>query len=52
MVTTGIPDSLSTKTEILDLVSGETCADLADFPLTNFAGVGANLNGIPYLTLK
>ena len=46
MVTTGIPDSLSTKTEILDLVSGETCADLADFPLTNFAGVGANLNGI------
>ena len=31
----------------LDLMSGESCADLADFPLENFAGVGANLNGTP-----
>jgi hypothetical protein len=47
MVTTGIPTSSATKTEILDLVTGESCADLVDFPLENQGGVGANLNGIP-----
>ena len=47
MVTTGSPSSPQTKTEILDLVTGESCADLADFPLVNQGGVGANLNGTP-----
>ena len=47
MVTTGSPPSSATKTEIIDLVTGESCTDLADFPLTNYGGVGANLNGTP-----
>ena len=50
MVTTGYPTSLAapTKTEIVDVVSGETCADLADFPLQdNSDAVGANLDGTP-----
>ena len=47
MVTTGKPFSSGTKTEILDLLNGESCADLANFPLENHAGVGANLNGTP-----
>ena len=28
-------------------MSGESCADLADFPLENYAAVGANLHGTP-----
>ena len=47
MITTGLPHSLSTKTEILDVVSGETCVDLDDFPLYNRGAVGANLYGTP-----
>ena len=47
MVTNGYPLSSSKKTEILDLTSGESCKDLADFPLEWSHGVGANLNGIP-----
>ena len=47
MITTGIPSSDATKTEVVDVVSGETCADLADFPLTYYGGVGANLDGTP-----
>ena len=47
MVTTGSPSSPSRKTEILNLESGETCTDLADFPVTAVGGVGANLNGTP-----
>ena len=47
MVTTGAPTSSATKTEILDLVSGKICTDLADFPVENYGGVGANLNGTP-----
>ena len=47
MITTGEPRYSATKTEILDVVSGETCADLADFPLPNHEPVGANLNGTP-----
>ena len=46
MVTAGYPSS-AINTEILDLVSGESCADLADFPFTNKGGVGADLNGTP-----
>ena len=36
----------TTKTEIVDVVSGETCADLEDFPFL-WAAVGANLDGTP-----
>ena len=49
MVTTGrneFSDSAH-KTEILDLVSGKSCMDLADFHVTKYGGVGANLNGTP-----
>ena len=45
MITTGRPDSSATKTEVVDVVNGETCADLADFPLANHGAVGANLDG-------
>ena len=31
----------------MDVESGETCADLADFPVTNWDAVGANLDGTP-----
>ena len=49
MITTGYSTSPdTTKTEIVDVVSGETCADLADFPLQNCSyAVGANLDGTP-----
>ena len=52
MITTGMsgidsPDSSATKTEIVDVMSGETCADLADFPLPNNGAVGANLDATP-----
>ena len=42
-----IPNGSSTKTEIVDVVSGETCADLEDFPLKLWGAVGANLDGTP-----
>ena len=47
MITTGHPDSSAAKTEVVDVVSGEVCADLADFPFENFGAVGANLHGTP-----
>ena len=47
MVTTGRPWSSARKTEVVDVESGETCADLADFPVENDSAVGANLNGTP-----
>ena len=47
MITTGRPKSSATKTEVVDVVNGETCADLADFPLENYGAVGANLHGTP-----
>jgi hypothetical protein len=31
----------------VDVESGETCADLADFPVSNYGAVGANLDGTP-----
>ena len=49
LVTTGIPDSSAKKTEVVDVESGETCADLADFPVENRGTVGANLDGTPIL---
>ena len=47
MITTGYPESSARKTEIVDVVTGETCADLADFPVENRGAVGANLDGTP-----
>ena len=47
MITIGQPYSSSTKTEVVDVVSGDTCADLADFPLQNYRAVGANLHETP-----
>ena len=41
MVATGNPGSSPRKTEVIDVLSGETCADLADFPLANAGAVGA-----------
>ena len=46
MITTGSQPS-ATKTEVVDVVSGESCADLAEFPLKNYGAVGANLHGTP-----
>ena len=45
MITTGIASA--TKTEVVDVVSGKNCADLADFPFPNYGAVGANLDGTP-----
>ena len=47
MITSGYPSSSARKTEVVDVESGETCADLADFPVSNWGAVGANLNGTP-----
>ena len=47
MITTGRRIPSAKKTEVVDVLTGETCADLADFPLTNYGAVGANLNGTP-----
>ena len=49
MITTGHPASPNTtKTEIVDVVSGEACEDLADFPIQDCSdAVGANLDGTP-----
>ena len=47
MITTGEPYYYATKTEVVDVVTGETCADLADFPLPNYDAVGAILDGTP-----
>ena len=47
MITTGLPHG--SKTEIVDVVSGETCVDLDDSPLYNRGAVGANLYGSPVI---
>ena len=47
MVTTGLPDSSANKTEAVDVESGETCADLVDFPSEIYGAVGTNLDGTP-----
>ena len=33
--------------EVVDVVNGETCTDLADFPVSNYGALGANLDGTP-----
>ena len=47
MITSGYPYSSARKTEVVDVVSGESCAKLKKFPLENYAAVGANLHGTP-----
>ena len=47
MITTGLPHG--SKTEIVDVVSGETCVDLDDSPLYNRGAVGASLYGTPVI---
>ena len=47
MVTTGVETRKTRKTEILDLVSGESCLDLARLGKQMTGGMGANLNGTP-----
>ena len=48
MITTGGENYWkSQKTEIVDVVNGETCSDLAKFPVPLSNAVGANLNGTP-----
>ena len=46
MITTGKPGfSATRKTEVVNVLNGETCADLADFPFFNWGAVGANFHG-------
>ena len=47
MVTSGYPTSSARKTEIVDVINGLTCSDMADFPVELYAAVGANLGGTP-----
>ena len=47
MIVTGWTDPADTTTEIIDVIDGETCADLADFPMEIGYSVGANLQGTP-----
>ena len=47
MITSGVPKYSANKTEVVDVVSGETCADLPEFPVPNDGAVGANVNGTP-----
>ena len=50
MITTGYPEPSATTTEVVDVVSGESCVDLTDlagFPLHIDGAVGANLQGTP-----
>ena len=56
MVTSGYPwsngSSLSNatrKTEIVDVVNGLTCSDLAELPFKLYDAVGANLGGTPVI---
>ena len=50
MVTSGYPWSNATKkTEIVDVVNGLTCSDLAEFPFKLYMAVGANLGGTPVI---
>ena len=47
MITTGSPSSSARKTEVVDVVSGKTCADLVDFPFYNDGAVGAIFHETP-----
>ena len=47
MIVTGQTYPVDTTTEIIDVIHGETCSDLADFPMEIGYSVGANLQGTP-----
>ena len=50
MITSGQPRSSSSRiTEIIDMINGTTCAQLANFPLKVSGAVGANLQGTPII---
>ena len=53
MITTGGPQkplsAWTRKTEIVDVASGLSCPDMADFPVELSGAVGANLDGTPVL---
>ena len=49
MITSGYPNSITNKTEIVDVANGLTCSDMADFPVNLYGGVGANLAGTPVI---
>ena len=45
MITTGFPHPLASKTEIIDVLKGKICSNIADFPLKIDGAVGVNLEG-------
>ena len=45
IITTGQPGAITT--EVVDVETGETCDNLADFPVYCHGAVGANLHGTP-----
>ena len=47
LITTGSPSSSARKTEVVDVTSGKTCADLVDFPFSNDGAVGAIFHETP-----
>ena len=47
MITTGDGFGDRQKTEIVDVVNGVSCSDMADFPVELSSAVGANLDGTP-----
>ena len=47
MIVTGWTYPGDTTTEIIDVIHGETCAELANFPIEIAYSVGANLQGTP-----
>ena len=47
MITSGYPNSVTNKTEIVDVANGLACSDMPDFPVQRYGAVGANLGGTP-----
>ena len=47
MVATGWPRKFARKTEIVDVVNGDTCSNLANLPVKLTYALGANLDGTP-----
>ena len=47
MITSGESKNSAVKTEVVDVVNGKKCSDLAAFPYSNRRDVAANLQGTP-----
>ena len=53
MITTGVSNSsinpwvISKKTEVGDVLNGESCSDMAEFPGYIFDGASVNFHGTP-----